>query len=473
VSTLAGLVQGYLDGPTRLALFSQPSGLAVDVSRGGLIVADAGNDRVRRITRDGQVMSVNTLGAGLKDPRGVTIDADGTIVVADTGNHRICQIVPERRTLTLAGSSAGHRDGAGAEARFRRPKGLAVTARRTILVADSGNRSIRRITAEGEVSTLGPLSGAPTGGAGLAARFLQPAGLSVAPDGRIAVADEGNHTIREVDAGGRVTTLAGRGSRGSVGGDARKAAFNNPCDVTTDRKGGWIVADAGNGLLRRIAPEGNVSNLLAPSRGPLGWLRLPLRPATPTLITPSGVAVAPHGDVIVSDRGRHSIYRVSSGGTLTHIAGNGWAGYADARGNQARFSSPAGLAVDATGAVYVADTGNHCIRVVEPNGMVRTLAGGAKAGLAEGRGATARFTSPVGLALGGDGALVVADTGNHAIRRVDLDGSVTTVAGAGIGGFRDASGKAAHFSSPAGVAWLGPDELLVADSGNRCLRLVR
>ncbi|MEB3221039.1 MAG: hypothetical protein VKS61_03080 [Candidatus Sericytochromatia bacterium] len=473
VSTLAGLVSGYLDGSTGLALFNQPSGLAHDGKADELVVADAGNNRVRRITRQGKVRTEATLAAAFRNPRGVAVDADGTVVVADTGNHRICRISPPRRTQTLAGGTAGHRDGELGVARFNRPMGLSLTSRRDMLVVDVGNRSLRRITAAGLVSTLGPPSGVPADGTGLAARFLQPAGLSVAADGRIAVADEAHHVIRVVGTDGRVATLAGRGGPGSGDGSSLEAAFRNPCDVTTDRKGGWIVADAGNGLLRRIAPDGKVTNMLKPSTGLFGCLTPAPRPGIPTLLTPSGVVVAPNGDVVVADRGRHSIYRVTSSGTITRVAGTGQAGFADGRGARARFSFPAGLAIDATGVIYVADAGNHCIRRIDPGGDVRTLAGAQQAGHVDAGGRDARFSNPLRLSLGDDGALLVADAGNHAIRRVQRDGSVTTVAGGGAGGFRDASGTEARFRSPAGVAWLGPDEVLVADSGNRCLRLLR
>ncbi|MEB3330765.1 MAG: hypothetical protein VKQ33_16185 [Candidatus Sericytochromatia bacterium] len=477
VTTLAGGNRGNRDGVGVRARFDQPSGLAFDSSNNTLVVADAGNNRVRRVTLEGRVTTVadsflGRFSSSLRGPLGLAVFADGGVVVADSGNNRLRLLSPSGRVTTLAGTTPGHRDGAGADARLNRPTSVALTRGGEVIVVDSGNRSLRRVTREGLVATIGQQAGAPAAGAGLAARFLRPGGLSVSSDGRVAVVDEQHHAIRLVDPEGRVTLLAGNGNAGLRDGGPAEAAFSSPGDVAADLRGGWIVADTGNRALRRISPDGMVSTLQAGRGGPLGWLGGFLASTVATLSAPAAVAVAPNGDVIVADRGNHGIYRLPRGGVLTRVAGTGWQSHLDGPGGQARFSAPGGLAIDTQGRIYVADTGNHCIRQIDPSGVVRTVAGSRQAGLVDGAARDARFTAPLGLVLEGEDTILVADSGNHAIRRVKPDGQVSTVAG-GTKGFLDAQGANARFHAPAGLAWLRTGEVLVAESGNRCLRLIR
>lgn len=208
-----------------------------------------------------------------------------------------------------------------------------------------------------------------------------------------------------------LTTVAGDGSRGRADGPGSKARFSDPFAVAIDRKGVLFVADAGEtNRIRRIAPDGRTSTLPG------------------AFDTPSGLAIDKAGDVYVADTGANAIRKISPDGVVTTLAGDGTAGFRDGPALQARFNGPIGVAVDAKGYVYVADTYNDRIRLITPDGQVRTLAGGAAPGFADGQGASAGFDTPCGLAVDRTGALLIADTGHDAIRRLDKDGQVVTLA---------------------------------------------
>lgn len=187
---------------------------------------------------------------------------------------------------------------------------------------------------------------------------------------------------------------------------------------------------------------------------------------------PYGVAVDAQGNIYVADGGDgNRIRRIAPGGAVTTIAG-GAEGYADGAGAQARFNTPSGLAIDKQGNLYVADTGNHAIRKITPEGAVSTLAGGGAAGMADGIGKAARFNGPVGLAVDDDGTVYVADTYNDTIRKIAPDGSVTTLAGSGVPGDVDGPALKASFDTPCALLIDSDGALLVADTRNDAIRRI-
>jgi DNA-binding beta-propeller fold protein YncE len=216
--------------------------------------------------------------------------------------------------------------------------------------------------------------------------------------------------------------LAGDGVPGLRDGAAAQARFSDPYALLALDDGGLLVADAGdNNRIRRIAADGSVSTLAGSSEGLADGSALQAR-----FHTPSGLARDAAGAVYVADTGNHAIRRIGLDGQVTTLAG-GTRGFADGPAAQARFDGPMGVAVDALGNVYVADTWNDRIRVISPDGVVRTLAGGGEPAHIDGFPGVARFDTPVALAWDGDGALLVADFQNNAIRRVGMDGQVDTL----------------------------------------------
>jgi uncharacterized delta-60 repeat protein len=329
---------------------------------------------------------------------------------------------------TLAGSTAyGSADGTGSAAGFYHPTGVAVDTNGNVYVADYANHTIRKVTPAGVVTTLAGLAGSfgTNDGTGSVARFYYPAGVAVDTNGNVYVADQNNHTIRQVTPAGVVTTLAGSaGASGTNDGTGVAARFSHPNGVAVYSNGSVYVADYSNDTIRQVTPVGT------------NWV-----------VT-----------------------------TLAGLAGS--AGSADGTGSAARFHYPAGVAVDTKGNVYVADQYNDTIRQVTPigtNWVVTTLAGLAgSAGSADGTGSAARFAWPTGVAVDTNGNVYVADYLNDTIRKVAPVGTnwiVTTLAGlAGSAGSADGTGSTARFSNPSGAGVDATGNVYVADSANNTMR---
>ena len=224
-----------------------------------------------------------------------------------------------------------------------------------------------------------------------------------------------------------VTTVAGDGSPGFMDGAARQARFADPYGVAVDNKGNLYIADAGeNNRIRKLTPEGVVTTLAGGDEGFQDG-----QGAAARFNTPSALAIDADGNLYVADTGNHAIRKVTPDGTVTTIAGSGAAGYKDGQAAQAEFNAPVGVALDAKGEVYVADTYNDRIRKVTADGQVTTVAGGnTLPGYLDGPAMSAAFDTPCGLVIAPTGELYIADTGNNAIRRLSPDGQVTTLLGA-------------------------------------------
>jgi sugar lactone lactonase YvrE len=278
----------------------------------------------------------------------------------------------------------------------------------------------------GDASSLGSLDGT-----GSAARFNGASGVATDSAGNVFVADTGNHTIRKITSAGVVSTLAGTaGSSGSTDAAGAAARFNSPRGVATDNAGNVYVADSGNNTIRKITPTGVVSTL-AGTAGSSG--STDASGAAARFNTPRGIASDAAGTLYVADSGNNTIRKITPAGVVTTLAGTaGSSGSTDASGAAARFNGPMGVAIDSANNVYVADTNNHTIRKITSAGAVSTLAGTAGiANSADGIGAAASFNAPMGVATdsAANANVYVADTNNNTIRKVTAAGNVTTIAG--------------------------------------------
>jgi DNA-binding beta-propeller fold protein YncE len=189
--------------------------------------------------------------------------------------------------------------------------------------------------------------------------------------------------------------------------------------------------------------------------------------------SPSGVAVDGDGNVFVVDTGNHLIRRITPQYHVSTLAGNGVKGYRDGKGTAAQFKEPFGLAMGGDGNIIVADTSNHRIRRITPQGHVSTLAGTGEKGRRDGEGIVAQFKSPCGVAVDGDGNVIVADTCNHSIRKITPQGQVSTLAGTGEEGHQDGDRiTSAQFKDPRGVVVDENGNVVVADTYNQCIRCV-
>jgi sugar lactone lactonase YvrE len=311
----------------------------------------------------------------------------------------------------LAGTGTpGSADGTGSSAQFSGPYGVALDTSGNLFVADRNNDLIRKVTSGGAVTTLAGEAGSSgsVDGTGSAARFSQPAGVAVGSGNDVYVADSNNNTIRRITSQGVVTTLAGTaGTSGSIDGTA--GLLNQPRGIAIDTSGNLYVADFGNNLIRKVTQGGLLSTFAGAA-------------ATASVTNTTGAPANP--------------------------------GHADGTGAAASFNQPGGIAIDASGNLYVADTGNDTIRMVTSAGVVTTLAGSpGLAGSTDGTGSAARFNGPRGVAVDGNGNVYVADGGNSAVRKVTPGGVVTTLAGL-PGNFAnvEGTGAAAIFDGPSGIA---------------------
>ena len=479
---------GSADGTGVAARFARPTGVAVD-GLGNVLVADSYNNTIRKITPAGATTTLaGTAGlSGSEDgtgaaarfdsPSGVAVDGSGNVFVADSDNNTIRKISPAGAVTTLAGTAgtSGSEDGTGATARFARPTGVAVDGSGNVFVADFYNDTIRKISSDGAVTTLAgkARSSGSQEGMGGAARFSHPYGVAADGSGNVLVADSYNNTIRKIAPAGAVTTLAGTANAyGCADGTGVVARFRFPKGVAVDRSGSVFVADDGNNTIRKITPSGAVTTLAGRARS--SGSADGTGPAA-LFASPNGVAVDGLGNVFVADDGNHTIRKITPSGAVTTLAGTaGLSGSADGTGAAARFDSLAGVAVDGSGNVFVADDGNHTIRKITPSGAVTTLAGTAGlSGSADGTGAAARFDSPSGVAVDGSGNVFVADFHNNTIRKITPSGVVTTFAGtAKSSGSADGTGAAARFAFPSGVAVDGSGNVFVADAGNGTVRKI-
>ena len=225
-----------------------------------------------------------------------------------------------------------------------------------------------------------------------------------------------------------VSVVAGDGVADVRDGPSSRARFSDPFGVAAGPDGSIYVADAGRAQrVRRIAPDGTVTTIAG---GEPGFRDGPA--STARFDTPSGLALDASGGLLVADTGNNAIRRIAPDGTVTTVAGDGIAGYVDGPARQARFRGPTGLAVDARGRIIVADTYNDCIRAIEADGTVSTIAGNETPGLVNGPTGTSAFDTPSGVAVDPALNIYVADFGNVSIRKISPDGIVSSIPNDGL-----------------------------------------
>jgi len=350
--------------------------------------------------------------------------------------------------------------------------------------------AIRNISTVAGTGTLG-YSG--DGGPAAAAMLNLPVGVAVDAQGDLFIADENNNVVREVRPDGIITTVAGDGTAGYSGDGepATAAQLNQPTAVAVDEQGDLFIADTRNNVIREVRPDGIITTVAG------GGTQLDpdfSGPATDAILNyPLGLAVDAAGDLFIADTGFDVIRELLPNGTLITVAGNGIPGYmgdggpATAARLDLSYYNPSGVAVDGASDLYIADTGNHVVREVFPDGTITTVAGNGLAPPAyrsatyyatysgDGGPATAAMLDgPVGVAVDAAGDLFIADTGFDVIREVFPDGTITTVAGTSTFGFNGDGGPAtaASLTFPSGIATDGKGVLFIADTGNYRVRWI-
>lgn len=516
IDTVAGGNPPITPAPAAAASIGDPPRLALDsagnlyfgglhsvfkVDTSGTLTRIAGNGRSGYLGDGGAAVA-----AQLEYPAGIAIDAAGDVYVADRDAAVIRRIAASGAISTYAGTGTAGYSGDGgpaASAQLSGPLGLAVDPNGNLYVADTGNNVVRRISANGTISTV-----AGNGVAGFTADGIQatvsslnePEGLAVDRTGNLYIADTVNNRVRMVSPAGAIGTVAGTGlsavygpiwdetgvsTTTGDGGPATGAAIVLPTDVALDAAGNLYIADYGNGRIRQVV-KGTIDTLAGALDGvPLEVGQLAV---SEELSGPTGLAVNAAGIIYFAEGsigtgsglapGDFRIWEVTSAGLLAVAAGNGLESYSGDGGAAAvaQLNNPAGVAVDAQGNLFVADTLNHRVRKISPSGAITTVAGTGVAGYSgDGGPATgAQLDSPMGVAVAGNGVLYIADTHNNRIRMVTGTGTMYTLAGNGNASFYGDGGPAGQASvhAPQGVAIDANGNVLVADTGNQRIRRI-
>lgn len=537
---------------------------------------------VQRITPGGTINTVIGTSAGfggdggpageaqLYFPEGLEIDGAGNIYIADKWNHRIRRVSPDGKIATIAGSGPnstptggyGGDGGPAIQAQLNAPHGIALDAAGNLYIADEGNNRIRKVTPAGIITTVAGNGGTQNngdGGPATSASVSIPRDVAIDAAGNLYIASAADR-IRRVATNGVITTIAGGGNGYSGdGGPATNALLRLPVAVLPDNLGNIYISDSNNGRIRRISPDGTI-NTVATAGAPVGLAlgkdgaiyiaenpglgrisRLAVFPP-PETIPPTIAITTPQTTTglytsladfltlegtasdnqflthvaVTSDRGvtgvaegtdswRSTVILKTGMNNLTFrawdIDGNssearlavnyvktlqvnafaglrGAAGFAGDSGpaSGARFNTPSGIAFDTGGALLIADTGNHRIRKIDVNGQVSTIAGTGQVGLRlmDGPATEADLNQPRGVAVGPSGDIFFTDSQNHRVCRISMTGHLTTVAGTGIEGISGDGGPAkdARLSAPTGIAVNTAGDLFISDTGNRRIRRV-
>jgi sugar lactone lactonase YvrE len=496
ITTFAGTayVPGDTDGVGTLAVFYDPAGVALDPS-GNLIVADNGNDVIRKITPAGDVTTIagqpGLLGFGSTDgvgsnaqftnPTGVACDASGNYYVSDSTNATIRKLTPSTTggvttytVTTIAGNPGitGVADGTGSSATFNNPVGLAVDSSGNIFVADELNDTIRKVTQAGVVTTVAGVGTDPgiADGTGSIAKFNQPYGITIDSSGNFFIADTYNFEIRKMTSGYTVTTIAGHSKQpGSADGTGSNAHFSYPTSVAVDGSGDVFVADYNNFTIRKVVASSGVVTTYAGQVGVYGFSNG--NGTAAEFEDPFYIAANAGGTVYVSDVAADLIKVIAPGGAVTTFAGTPFSGFLDGTGSAAQFQLPGQIAVDSSGNVYVADVVNNTIRKITPAGVTTTLAGTpGNSGSADGTGSNASFYNPTSVVVDSNNNVFVADSTNDTIRKITPGGVVSTFAGTAKQG--GSTNSPALFNNPAGLAIDSNNNLYVSEAGNYDIRKI-
>jgi trimeric autotransporter adhesin len=488
---------------TSVAL-GKPSGVAVDAS-GNIYIADTYHNRIRLVTKStGIITTVAGTGSygysgdgGLAtsatfiSPNGVAVDASGNIYITDSGNYRIRLVTKSTGIITTVAGTGSFGDsgegGLATSAALSRPYGVAVDASGNMYIADSGNERIRLVTkSTGIITTVaGDVTYGYSGDGGLAtsAALYYPSGVAVDASGNMYIADTDNKRIRLVTKStGIITTVAGNGTRGysGDGGLATSATLDDPSGVAVDASGNMYIADTDNKRIRLVTKSTGIITTVA-GNGTRGYGGDGGLATSVALRRPSGVAVDASGNIYIADDENLRIRLVTkSTGIITTVAGTGSYGYSGDGGlaTSATFISPNGVAVDASGNIYIADTYNYRIRLVtKSTGIITTVAGNGTRGYSGdgGLATSAALGYPSGVAVDASGNIYIADYSNSRIRLVTKStGIITTVAGDGTVGYSGDGGDArlSSLSSPSGIAIDSSGNIYVTDSGNNRLRVL-
>ncbi|MFQ5671659.1 MAG: SMP-30/gluconolactonase/LRE family protein [Nitrospinales bacterium] len=494
ITTFAGLgVAGFAGdfGPAEDAFLKFPFGITLD-GAGNLYIADRGNNRVRKVGRDGVIITVAGDGlfasrgdygpatlANLAYPTDVAVDDAGNLYIADRNNNRVRKVDTNGIIFTLMGT--GQTDyngdqGLASETNLHLPFALEVEpGSRSLVVVDRSHFRVRRLKFQrSRVETIagnGKFLLKGDQGEALGATLNGPQGLVIDGRGNIVFADQMHHELRKIDSHGYISRFAGNGKPGNLGdgGPAAYASLFRPSALAIDREDNiYLVSPLANGWnIRKIDARGKITRFAGNGKVGTGGDGGPAIDASFYAIR--DLAVDPEGNVLVADNANPFIRRIDKNGIITRVAEKRWG---DLEGD----IHPNGLTVDGRGNIYVADSGSSKIRKIDTAGNVTTVAGtGDFDDFGDGGPALlAGIRSPSGLAVSPAGELYVAEEQTHRIRKIDKNGIITLVAGTGEAGFSGDGGPAvlAQLNHPRRMVFDAAGDLYFTDRINNRIRRV-
>jgi DNA-binding beta-propeller fold protein YncE len=331
------------------------------------------------------------------------------------------QVIFEKgcRVKTIAGTGKkALKDGPALSAQFYKPIRLSQKKDGTIIIADIYNNAIRALGTDGTVSTIcGTGKPGSIDGPAKSSPIFHPHGVVISPDAKMYIGEASGSRLRVVDGAGNLITIAGSGEKGFRDGKGNEALFNTFQDVAVDPEGNILACDIANNRIRKITPDGMVSTFA----GTGAWGHKDGKVAEAEFLMPMDLCLDKKGNMYIADIGNQCIRKIDTNGIVSTIAGKpGVVGYVDGKVEESLFYQPHGIDVDDNGNLYVADMLNHAVRKISTSGLVTTLAGARETGFKDGEGNNARFNRPAAVMVYSDGSIIVADLDNHSLRKIIL-----------------------------------------------------
>jgi trimeric autotransporter adhesin len=509
ISTFAGNgTAGYAGdgGPAASAELDGPTGVAVDHS-GNVYIADMANHLIRKV--DGLTSIITTvvgsrtpsclpdtsgtcvaIDAFLTFPSGLTLDSGNNLYFMDPPEGVIAEVpIATGKISDLTGTVLGFSGDGGPAVNAlvdllgSSASGIAVDSSGNVYIADSVNNRIRRIDAiTHDISTVvgsGPVgtntgSFSGDGGPATNATLNTPTGIAIDPStGDLYVADTSNSRVRKVSAG-NISTVVGTGGYAGDGGAATNGQINNPNGVAVDPLGNLYIADSANCVVRKVTASNGLITTIAGIGGSCGYSGDGGAATAAQLNGPESIILDSSGNIFVSDTANARVRKITPGGTISTVAGNGTAGYLGDGGaaTAAEIDSANGIFVDSNFDLYIADYGNSVIRkVMASTGNISTVAGNNTSGYTGdgGLATSSELSRPSSVCVDSQGAIYIADTANLVIRKVDpLTGNISTIAGTGVQGYAGDGGPAtqANFNWPVAIVVDPSGNLFISDASS-------